>query len=94
VSSKAGSSPLADPQLLTNERRDLGASEQILERFFGKPAGPIPEKPALVNKMYFMACFYQSEHRLEYANDQPWVQSRKSSLTGEAVSNDGKQCGQ
>jgi hypothetical protein len=62
---KAGSSPLADPQLLTNERRDLGASEQILERLFGKPAGPIPEKPALVNKMYLMAYFYQSEHRLE-----------------------------
>jgi hypothetical protein len=62
---KAGSSPLADLQLLTNERRDLGASEQILERFFGRPAGPIPEKPALVNKMYFMAYFYQSEHRLE-----------------------------
>jgi hypothetical protein len=50
---------------LTNERRDLGASEQILERLFGKPAGPIPEKPALVNKMYLMAYFYQSEHRLE-----------------------------
>jgi hypothetical protein len=45
--------------------KGVTSAHPSLERLFGKPAGPIPEKPALVNKMYLMAYFYQSEHRLE-----------------------------
>jgi hypothetical protein len=61
----AGSSPLADPQLLTNERRDLGASESRTPLRQASRPNSGQEKPTLVNKMYLMAYFYQSEHLLE-----------------------------